>query len=513
VTVDHLLVSLPVAAPLLAAGLSLLLSPFPAAQRVLGITLVTGVLVDGVLLLQRADAHGPVVAQAGGYRVPLGISLVADRFSALMLVTSTAILLAVLVYAVAQGTSESSAGAVPSVFHPSYLALTGGMALAFLTGDLFNLFVGLEVMLMASYTLITLGATRERVRGGTTYIVTSLLSSILLLTSIALVYGATGTLNIAQLSERTSGLPDELESWLSVVLLVALSIKAAIVPMHWWLPESYPPAPAPITAVFAALLTKVAVYAVIRTQSLLFPREDPWLLLLGLAALTFVVGSIGALAQKNLHGVLSFLLVAHIGFMLLGLAVSSAAGIAGSVVYLVHHIVVQAALFLGVGLVERHRGTASLPHLGGLTSTAPLLSLLFLVPALSLGGMPPLAGFVSKLAVLRAAVGADHDATLAVAGVALLASLATLAMVARVWSQAFWGEPGRAVPDPDPADRLELGTTAGSPLMTAATAGVVVLGLAVAAGAGPLADVAGKVGEDLRVGNAYREAVLGGGSR
>ncbi|UMG91838.1 proton-conducting transporter membrane subunit [Nocardioides sp. TF02-7] len=445
-TVDQLLVSLPVAAPLLAAGLSLLLSPSPGAQRVLAITVLTGVLVDGVLLLQRADAHGPVVAQVGGYRVPLGITLVGDRFSALMLVTSTAILLAVLVYAVAQGSSESSVGNVPSVFHPSYLALTAGTALAFLTGDLFNLFVGLEVMLMASYALITLGATRERVRAGSTYIVTSLLSSILLLTAIALVYGVTGTLNLAQLSERTAELPEDVRSWLSVALLVALSIKAAIVPMHWWLPESYPPAPAPITAVFAALLTKVAVYAVIRTQSLLFPRDEPWLLLLALAALTFLVGSIGALAQKNLHGVLSFLLVAHIGFMLLGLGISSAAGIAGSVVYLVHHIVVQAALFLGVGLVERHRGTASLRRLGGLTSTAPLLSVLFLLPALSLGGMPPLAGFVAKLAVLRAAVGADHGLTLGVAGVALLASLATLALVARVWAEASGASPARSCP-------------------------------------------------------------------
>src|SRR5690606_16917566 len=183
----------------------------------------------------------------------------------------------------------------PSVFHPSHLALTTGVALSFLTGDLFTLFVGLEVMLMASYALITLRPNRARVRASMIYIVTSLLSSILLLSSVAIIYGLTGTLNLAQLSRRLGDLAPDVQAWLSVMLLLALAIKAAIVPLHWWLPESYPPAPAPVTAIFAALLTKVAVYAVIRTQTLFFPRDEPWTLLLVLSAVTLLTGAVCAL--------------------------------------------------------------------------------------------------------------------------------------------------------------------------------------------------------------------------
>ncbi|WP_277453538.1 proton-conducting transporter membrane subunit [Janibacter sp. DB-40] len=509
-TLATLLVVVPVAVPLLAAGLALLLGPWPTAQRVLGTTVPTAVVVDAALLLHRADAQGPVVAQAGGYPVPLGITLVADRFSALVLLVSSIVLLLVVVYAMAQG---MRGGTVPSVFHPSHLVLLAGVALSFLTGDLFTLFVGLEVMLMASYALITLRPNRARVRASMTYIVTSLLSSILLLSSVAVVYGLTGTLNLAQLSRRVGDLDPDVQAWLSVMLLLALAIKAAIVPMHWWLPESYPPAPAPVTAIFAALLTKVAVYAIIRTQTLFFPRDEPWTLLLILSAVTLLVGAFGALAQDNLHGALSFLLVSHIGYMLLGLAVSTQEGVAASGIYLVHHIVVQAGLFCVVGLVEHHRGTASVRRLGGVAVTAPVLSVIFLLPALSLGGVPPSDGFVAKLAVLRAAVGTQDALPLVVAGVGLLTGLLTLAVMARIWSSAFWGEPAAPVPDPDPTDELVLGTGSVMRGMTVATACLMLLGLGVAAGAGPVSDLATRAGEDLRSGVEYRESVLGGEGR
>ena len=510
--VDAWLVSGPVLLPLVAAGLTLVLSPFVRVQRALGPLVLAAVVVMAVLLLVRVDGAGPVVVQAGGHAAPYGISLVADRLSALVLVVSTVVLLAVLVYAIGQGSSQTqdeAAGTVPSVFHPAYLVLTAGVSLVFLTGDLFTLFVGFEVMLMASYTLITLGATADRVRAGTTYVVTSLLASIVLLTSIALVYALTGTVNLADLSARVGELEPAQAAWLSVVVLAALATKAAVVPVHWWLPDSYPDAPAPVTAVFAALLTKVAVYAVLRTQTLLFPRDEPWTLLLVLATVTFLVGVVGALAQDNLSRVLSFLLVSHIGFMLLGIAVSSAAGTTATVLYLVHHVVVQATLFLVVGLLERHRGTARASRLGGVATTAPLLSVLFLVPALSLGGIPPLAGFVGKLGVVEAAVQADHAGVLAVAAVALLTSLLTLAVMARAWCVAFWGEPAEAVPDPASHDALVPTSRSGSRTMLGATAAMVVVGLLVAGSAGPLSALAARIGADLEDPDRYRDAVLG----
>lgn len=509
-TLATLLVVAPVALPLLATGLALLMGPWPTGQRILGTAVPMAVVVDAALLLHRADTQGPVVAQAGGHRVPLGITLVADRFSALVLLVSAIVLLLVVVYAMAQGMRGNT---VPSVFHPSHLALTTGVALSFLTGDLFTLFVGLEVMLMASYALITLRPNGARVRASMIYIVTSLLSSILLLSSVAIIYGLTGTLNLAQLSRRLGDLDPDVQAWLSVMLLLALAIKAAIVPLHWWLPESYPPAPAPVTAIFAALLTKVAVYAVIRTQTLFFPRDEPWTLLLVLSAVTLLTGAVCALAQDNLHGALSFLLVSHIGYMLLGLAVSTQEGVAASGIYLVHHIIVQACLFCVVGLVEHHRGTASVRRLGGVVTTAPVLSVIFLIPALSLSGIPPFDGFIAKLAVLGAAVGAQDGLALVVAAVGLLTGLLTLAVMARIWSSAFWGEPVAPVPDPDPSDELVLGTGSAVRSMTATAACLMLLGLGVAAGAGPVSDLADRAGEDLRSGAAYREAVLGGDGR
>jgi multicomponent Na+:H+ antiporter subunit D len=508
VTAATALVATPIALPLLAAGISLLLSPKPVLQRVLAVTVLCGIVVDAALLLVRVDTRGPQVVHVGGWHPPLGITLVADRLSALALLVAVLVVLVVLLYAVGQGTAEQRVENVPSVFHPTYLVLVAGISVVFLTGDLFTLYVGFEMMLTASYVLITLGATAERVRAGMTYIVASLTASILLLTTIGLVYAVTGTVNMAQLAGAIDELPPDVRRFLGLLMLVALGVKAAMVPLHWWLPDSYPNAPAPVTAVFAALLTKVGVYAIIRTQTLLFPRDEPWTLLLVLAGVTMLVGVLGALVQDDLHRVLAFMLVSHIGFMLFGLAISSQAGLAGATLYLVHHITVQAALFLAAGMVERERGTASLARLRGVAATAPLLAGLFFVSALSLGGIPPLAGFVGKLSLLQAAVDSAGPWTLTLAAVALLASLLTLAALMRVWLAAFWGRPSAPVPDRDAADLTEVSTPPAR-LMTAASAAAVVVGLAVAAAAGPLSSYTQRAAEDLTEQQHYRSAVLG----
>ncbi|MGI5149365.1 Na+/H+ antiporter subunit D [Plantactinospora sp. CA-294935] len=503
------LVSAPVVVPLLAAGASALLAGFLVVQRILGIGVLAVVLIDSVLLLVRVDGLGTQSIQVGGWQPPLGITLVADRFSALVLVVAVLVCLVVLVFAVGQGSAERRVEDVPSVFHPTYLVLLAGIALVLISGDLFTLFVGFEVMLMASYVLIILGATRDRVRAGLTYVVSSLTASILLLTTIGLVYAVTGTVNLAQLSAVTADLPPGTRGLLALLLLVALGIKAAMVPLHWWLPDSYPTAAAPVTAIFAALLTKVAVYAIIRTQTLLFPRQEPWTLLLVIAALTMLVGVLGALVQDDLNRILSFTLVSHVGFMLFGLAIFSVAGLAGAVLYLVHHITVQTALFLVSGLIERERQSVSLARLGGLAATAPVVAALFLIPAFSLGGLPPFAGFVGKLALLQAAVAQAGPAVLATAAVALLTSLLTLSALMRIWLRVFWSRSAAPV-DAGGA------TAAGSPggrlpgrVMRFAALTAVLSGLAVAATAGPLAALSQRAAADLLDRDGYRGAVLG----
>jgi multicomponent Na+:H+ antiporter subunit D len=503
------LLSAPVVLPLVAAGISLLLSTHPVAQRTLGVVVLVVVLVDAVVLLSVVDESGRQVLQGGGHAPPLGITVVADRFSALALLVAVVVCLAVMIFAIGQGSAERRIENVPSVFHPTYLVLLAGIALVLLTGDLFTLFVGFEVMLMASYVLTTLGPTEERVRAGMIYVSSSLTATILLLTTIGMIYAVTGTVNLAQLSEAVPQLAPGMREFLGLMLLAAMGIKAAMVPLHWWLPDSYPAAPAPVTAVFAALLTKVAVYAIVRTQTLLFPRDEPWTLLLVLAATTMLLGVLGALAQDDLNRVLSFMLVSHIGFMLFGLAVFSVAGLTGTILYFVHHITVQAALFLVAGLAERRRSSTSLARLGGLAATAPLVGVLFLVPALSISGIPPLAGFVGKLALLQAAVDTATAPVLAVAAVALLTSLLTLAAMARVWSKAFWGE----APEEDAGAGAEQGTTTtvrANHVMTAAATVAVGAGLTIAALAGPLSAFAERAATDLADREGYRSAVLDG---
>ncbi|MCZ7529897.1 MAG: Na+/H+ antiporter subunit D [Acidimicrobiia bacterium] len=482
---------LPVVLPILAAGVSTASLGWVWLQRVIGLAVLTVSLVSALAILITVEADGPQSVQAGDWPAPFGITIVADLFAAIMLVVSVAMLLAVLVYAIGQKTDTTS-----RVFHPVYLLLAAGVSLAFLTGDLFNLFVSFEVMLIASYVLITLGGNREQVRSGMTYIVINLIASALFVTAIAFVYAATGTVNMADLVGKLDTIPGGLATALGLLLLVVFGIKAAIFPLFFWLPDSYPTAPSPITAVFAGLLTKVGVYAIIRSQTLLFPHDGPDPLLLAIAALTMLVGVLGAIAQNDIKRILSFHIVSQIGYMILGLAFFTIAGLAGAILYIVHHIIVKTSLFLVGGMVEETENTGALSRLGGLTRRAPLLAVLFLIPALSLAGVPPFSGFVAKLSIAQAGFAVD---SYFVVGVSLLVGLLTLYSMTKIWNGAFWGTP------PDDAPEKPAPTPA---LMAAATGAVVAMSLAVALFAGPLYDLTEQAARELADPGVYVGAVL-----
>ncbi|WP_219419266.1 Na+/H+ antiporter subunit D [Pseudonocardia nigra] len=505
------LVTLPVLLPMLGAAITVVGSRSALLQRVVGVVVLAAVAGLAVVLLVLADSRGPIVAELGGWAAPVGIALVADRVSALLLLVSTLVTLAVLIYAIDQRIADYGRATTSTTFHPMYLMLCAGVSLAYLTGDLFTLFVAFEVMLTASYVLITRRTGASRIRAGMTYVTVSLMSSLLFLTAVAMVYAATGTVNLADLAGRVEQLPPGLRGVLALMLLVVFGIKAAIVPLHFWLPDSYPNAPGPVAALFAGLLTKVSFYAMLRTQTLVAPRDEPWTLLLVLAVATMLVGAMGAVAQNDINRLLSFLLVSHIGFMLFGLAVFSAAGVGGAALYAAHHITVLATLFLVSGLITRHTGTVALDQMGGMLRSSPGLAVLFAIPAMTLAGIPPTAGFVAKFALLQAGAAAGV-ATAAVAGVVVLASLLTLFALVRVWVRVFWGEPKPALPDADPTDEAVVGTARTARPMYAATAGLVAVSLAIAAFAGPLSAVTGRAGTDLLAREPYRVAVLGEGA-
>ena len=520
--------------PISGAALTLVASRRPRVQRTISVTVVSIQLLVELMMITQVTQNGPMVMHIGGWTAPLGITLVADELAAFMLVVSTVVSLAVLVYGISQGMADREVGPeVPiSIFHPTFLILITGVSNAFVAGDLFNLFVSFEILLTASFVLLTTGGTRERLRAGAPYIVVSLLSSLIFLSGIAMVYAATGTVNLADLSTKIPALPAGIVATLQALLLVAFGIKAAVFPMSAWLPDSYPSAPAPVTAVFAGLLTKVGIYAIIRVQTLLFPTGSFATLLMIAALATMIVGILGAISQSGIKRMLSFTLVSHIGYMLFGVALGSETGLSAAIYYVAHHILVQTALFLAVGLVERVAGTTVLARLGGLAGAAPMLAVLFFIPAMNLAGVPPLSGFLGKVGLFEAGVQDGRVlAYILVAGGALT-SLLTLYAIVRVWGRAFW----RPVPEPTAIGGDALETESGRSLLTrrrvhreaqrrlaaqetarlpigmvGATTAIVAVGLLLTVAAGPIYDIAATAGASLSDRSVYVNAVLGAG--
>lgn len=494
------LIPLPIIVPLLGAALCVIVAPWRWAQRIISVSALTGNVVVAVILLVRVDDRGMGVTQGGGWPVPLGITLAVDRLSAVMLVVSSLVLMSVLVYAVGQQAEESRYAA----FNPVYLVLAAGVSASFITGDLFNLFVAFEMMLVASYVLLTLGGRPGQVRSGMSYVVISLVASTFFVTALAVIYAATGTVNMAQLSERMPELPAGVSTGFSLLLILVFGIKAGLFPLFFWLPDSYPTAPGAITAVFAGLLTKVGVYAIIRTQTLMFPPEArQGTLLLVLAGLTMVVGVLGALAQDDLRRMLSFHIVGHIGYMIFGLGLFTLAGVAGAVFYTVHHIIVMTGLFLVAGLVERRAGSDRISRVGGLVRSAPMIAVLFGVAALAIAGFPPFSGFVGKFALVSA--GIESKAWLIVA-VSLAASLLTIYVMVRIWSGVFWGD----AEDPAVVAYMATDDSRVPRLMTGATTAVILLIVGLMVFAGPIYDYTERTAADLLAPQRYIDVVLGG---
>jgi multicomponent Na+:H+ antiporter subunit D len=494
-TIFPTLIPLVVLVPLLGAAAALVAARQRRLQVAVSVLALLAVVVISGVLLVLVDQQGGQSVEVGGWAAPFGIVLVVDRLSALMLLISSIVLLAVLMLKTPV-----------SIYNPTYLILAAGVFNAFVAGDLFNLYVGFEILLVASYVLLTLGGTEARIRAGVTYIVVSLVSSMLFLASIAMIYGALGTVNIAQISVRLDEIPPDVQLILHIMLLVAFGIKAAVFPLSFWLPDSYPTAPAPVTAVFAGLLTKVGVYAILRTETVMFPTDQLSTALMVVAALTMVVGILGAVAQADIKRLLSFTLVSHIGYMIFGIALNTVAGMTATIYYVIHHIVVQTTLFLASGLIERTGGSTSINRLGGLLKAAPVMAILFFIPALNLGGIPPFSGFIGKVALFDSGAEVGGWLTYAVIAAGAATSLLTLYALARVWNMAFWRGAEEVEDYESPLlDQLserpggEATTTVRKTpvLMTGATAGMVVVSVALTVFAGPVYALAERAGESL----------------
>jgi multicomponent Na+:H+ antiporter subunit D len=474
----------PVALPLITLILCILLRSQPRLVTALSVVGAALLLLVGVRLVALAADDIVLAGQLGGWQAPYGITLVIDRLSAAMVAISGVIGLATVLYGLVRGDDVE----VARDFHVFVHGLLAGVCGAFVTADVFNLYVWFEVLLIASFALIALGGGRRRLAGTMTYLALNLFATLIFLLSAGLVYSATGTLNMGELALVFRAGEAPAAATLAVVLmLLSFAIKAALFPVFGWLPASYHVAWTPVSALFAGLLTKVGVYALIRLVTLLWPAYgDVHEALLWIACATMLVGVLGAAAQNEVRRILSFHIVSQVGYMILGLALATPLAIAGAVFYLIHHIVVKANLFFIGGLAARLTGSERLAAMGGLYAKMPWLALLFAIPALSLAGIPPLSGFWAKLVLVKASL---EGGFWWAAATALVTGIFTLLSMSKIWNEAFL----KAHPHGEAAIRPLAGMRWGWWAVSALALLTVLIGF----GAGPVMDYAVAAAEQL----------------
>ncbi|HWO77196.1 MAG TPA: Na+/H+ antiporter subunit D [Bacillus sp. (in: firmicutes)] len=373
------------------------------------------------------------------WEAPFGITLVSDMLSALLVTTSSVITLLCLIYSF----RSIGKGREKYYYYSVVQFLLLGVNGAFTTGDIFNLFVFFEVMLMSSYVLIVLGGTKIQLRESLKYLLVNVISSALFVIAVAYLYSVVGTLNMAHLSVRISEIPTEQTGILTVIavlFLIVFGLKGAIFPLFFWLPGSYYAPPIPVMALFGALLTKVGVYSIMRTYTLIFHHDLDYThsLLGSLALLTIMIGVIGAIAYSDLKKIVIYNIMVAVGVILFGVSTMTDSGLTGSVFYLIHDMIIKAALFLLIGVIIAITGTSNLRNISGLIHKYPLLAWTFFVAALSLAGIPPLSGFIGKIMIVQ---GGFEEGELVGSLIVIFSSLFVLFSVMKIFINGFWGTP------------------------------------------------------------------------
>jgi len=494
-----ILLILPIILPAVTGMLTLLLRSLPSVQRVLSLLGAGALFGSASLLLVKVQAAGIQAAQMGDWPAPFGITLVADYLSAGIVAVTGFVAFAVALYALKGIDAEREQFGFHTLFHLLLMGVNG----AFLTGDLFNMYVWFEVLLIASFVLLVLGNGREQLDGAVKYVGINLVASASFLSAIGLLYGMTGTLNLADLSGSMQNIQGSgLEATVAMLFLIGFGIKAGLFPLYFWLPASYHTPPAPIAAIFAGLLTKVGIYSLIRVFTLLFPEPTGYTqtVLLVVAGATMVLGALGALVQRHVLRLLAFLVISAMGYVAMGLGFFTTLGLAGAVFYILQDIPVKTSLFLIGGMMERETGTNQIADMGGLYTHRPLLAAAFIVPAFSLAGFPPFPGFWGKLTLVQAGLEAEQWILVAIA---LAVGLLTLLIVAQLWARAFWR--------PAHEEGLVSSDTAGTRALLQ-TPIVLMAGVLFVAGlyAQPLYDLAQTAAVHLTDTGPYVQAVLGG---
>jgi multicomponent Na+:H+ antiporter subunit D len=488
---------LPLISPMMAAALALLFSRLKTRTlaRSVVIASVAFNLVYSLWLIWLVGAEGRQVTQASDWAAPFGITLMADGASAIMLCLASLLMLVTISYSFA----SLDPGYENFFYYPLLLLLLLGVSGAFLTGDIFNLYVWFEVLLLASFGLITLGGSRPQLEGGLKYVVLNLIGSTAFLMACGLLYGTVGSLNMAHVAERMSTVNNPgIVTVIACLFFFAYGGKAGIVPLFFWLPTSYHTPPVAVTAIFSGLLTKVGAYSLYRVLGLVFQDElvrlAPFVLVI--AGLTMVIGVLGAMSQMNVRRILSFHIISQIGYTIMGLGLASAAGLAAGLLFTAHVMIVKTALFFIGGAAEQIYGTGDLKKMGGLARREPLLAIFWFLGILSLAGIPPMSGFFGKLALLQTGV---NQGALLISVVAAFTGILTFFSMLKIWNEVFWK---KSYGDMSKLPRV-------TPGLLLPGAILVVISLALGLGAGALVDYTTFAGEQLFDRAGYITSVCG----
>ncbi|HLR23216.1 MAG TPA: Na+/H+ antiporter subunit D [Pseudogracilibacillus sp.] len=431
------LLILPIILPFFFAILLLFFKNQIRTQRVITVIgLVTSLMV-AFRLIWKVKTFGVQTVTLGSWPAPFGITLASDMLSSLLVTTSVIITLSVVIY------SFSAIGEARERFYyyPTILFMLTGINGAFTTGDIFNMFVFFEVLLIASYVLIVLGGEKRQLRESIKYLLVNVISSSLFVVTVGLLYSVVGTLNMADISAKISDVGQTgLLTVIAILFLMVFGIKGALFPLYFWLPGSYSAPPMPVLALFGALLTKVGIYAITRTYTLFFIHDLTFTheFLLVLSVLTVIFGCIGALAYFDLKQIIIYNIIIAVGVILFGVAQMNEAGMSGSIFYLIHDMLIKAGLFLLIGIIISVTGTSNLREMGGLMKTHASLGWMYLIAVFGLVGIPPLSGFIGKLLIVQGGFEAGNIWTTIII---LISSIIVLLSAMRIFVYAFWGEP------------------------------------------------------------------------
>lgn len=426
----------PVLLPLVTAVILFFFKEKIKLQRILSLISSLLSVITALVLTGRIHSEGILTLNLGGWQAPYGIVFVGDMFSALLVLAASVVGLAVLIY------SFGSIGGERERYHfySFFLFLLVGVNGSFLTGDIFNLFVFFEVMLMSSYALLSLGGTKLQLRETVKYLLINIVSSTLFVAAVAYLYASVGTLNMAHLSMRVAELGQGgVLNVIAILFLIVFGLKAGLF-LFFWLPGSYSAPPSAVRALFGALLTKVGVYSIIRIFTLIFYHDPgttrPWLMFM--AAATMILGGLGAVAYKDIPRILNYNVIVSVGFVTFGLVAATGDAINGAVFYLLHDIVAKGLLFILGGLIISASGTDRLKDMGGLIQRYPLLGWMFFILALALVGIPPLSGFPGKLLLIR---GGLEEGMIGLSLIGVGSSLLVLYSLIKIFRIGFWGDP------------------------------------------------------------------------